>query len=578
MAGKEPGSKENESTGLIPSPKLSPYLPNPRRMKSAITKTLGCAAALALLPLALSAQSNSIPGTDVSLGQLGSMKYWGRTGAFPNGSNGFSMSTTSCNLGTVNVPWQAPMASNHPTISFLLVRANADRMVQVSDYSYVKHGFFALSNSQCTPCQNPSGGTFLGVGCSDTYDVNNNGDNFWLAPAGEIDPWLNTWVPNCSHFDRGEPAVSPPQDCDGVRSLTSGQAGALGPVAHRMQVNDSDLNVTGYTFWYQSQYNIRGEPEANRNNNVGSRQANFTWTGSAWNPVVSGTLLAGSVLQRWSGASVTSATNGGDDGRLYVGVKVTPVGPNFHYEYALHNRDNKRGVGAFRIPIAPGTVITGAGFRDIDASLANDWTYTISPTQITVSTGSNPLRWNSIFNFWFDANTGPGPAVVALDQFSAGGGAPTVGVPSTVPSNAGCPGASNYCTSKVSSSGCTPTITAAGAPSLSAAGSFVVTSNNLEVAKNGIQFFGTTGPDSLPFQDGTLCVLQPLHRLDVKASGGVAACSGAMSYTLTEVLASPSGGALVVAGQAVHQQGWFRDPAAASQTGLTNGVTYTVCP
>ena len=142
---------------------------------------------------------------------------------------------------------------------------------------------------------------------------------------------------------------------------------------------------------------------------------------------------------------------------------------------------------------------------------------------------------------------------------------------------AGCGGVS-YCTSKISSTGCVPKISVSGRASLSNPSSFLITSNQVEIAANGIQFFGTTGPSVLPFQDGVLCVGQPLHRLAIQNSGGALPCSGAMTYTLADVLAQPGGGALVVAGQQVHQQGWFRDPPALSTTGLTNGVTYVVGP
>ncbi len=545
-------------------------------MHTAIKRSLGAALALSSLALSLQAQSNTIPGTDVSLGILGPMKYWGRSGTFPNGVNGFSMETTSCNLGTVNVPWQAPMASNHPTISFVIVRANAGRLEQISDYSFLKHGFFALSNSQCTPCQNPSGGSFLGVGCSDTYGVNNNGDNYYLAPAEEIDPWLNVWTPQCSHFDKGEPAASPPQDCDGQRSLTSGQASALGPVSHRVRLKDGDINAAGYTFWYQAQYNIRGEPELSRTNNLGSRQVNFAWNGSTWTPTVSGSLLAGSVLQRWTGATVSSSTNGSDDGRLYVAVKVTPAGPDFHYEYAVHNRDNRRGVGALRIPIPAGATVSNFGFRDVDDDAGNQWSLNVTPTEIVVSTPNNPLRWNSIYNVWFDCDVPSGPGTVSLDQFQSGAGAPTVGVVSVVPTNSSCPQASSYCTAKTSSLGCVPSIGSSGVASLSLPGGFQAQVTLVDGQQNGLMFFGTSGQASLPFQGGTLCVNGTLHRLDVINSGGSAgSCSGSFSYSLTDMLFNATGGGLLVVGQVVNAQQWYRDPPGV---GLSNGLEFTICP
>jgi hypothetical protein len=132
--------------------------------------------ALAAAAPAAGAQSNTVPGLNVKLGILGGLQVYGHQGTYPNGLTAMAMSTTSCNNGTVNVPWLQAMNANHPVIAFLAVRESNGRMQQISDRSYVKHGFYALSSSQCTPCQNPSNGTFLGVGCSDTYGVGNNSD------------------------------------------------------------------------------------------------------------------------------------------------------------------------------------------------------------------------------------------------------------------------------------------------------------------------------------------------------------------------------------------------------------------
>jgi hypothetical protein len=52
----------------------------------------------------------------------------------------------------------------------------------------------------------------------------------------------------------------------------------------------------------------------------------------------------------------------------------------------------------------------------------------------TQSVSPNPLRWNSIFNFWFDSDAAPQAGSVLLDQFDIGPGALTVNVPSTTPS------------------------------------------------------------------------------------------------------------------------------------------------
>ncbi|MFH0946766.1 MAG: hypothetical protein V2A76_16345 [Planctomycetota bacterium] len=376
-----------------------------------------------LAPLS-SAQPNQEPGKDVSLGILGGIYRMGRTGSYPNGVCGLALSTTSCNVGSIDLPWLAPMGADHPFIGFLVVRDEGGRMVQVSDRSFVKHGYYALSSSQCSQCLHPSNGTFLGVGCSDTYGTGSNGDDYYLGPAEEVNPWTGTWDPVCSHFDRGEPVAPPPYDCDGNRSAII----PSDPLGHIIHVKDSDFQPAG-TYYFSAQYVLRGEPDNVRENNQGSRYFTRTWTGSSWSIGVpsegSGNVkVEGSVLNRWSGATVTSTTNGPFDGRVYLAIKTTDLGGGiFHYEYALHNRDNARGIGSFSIPVCPGAAVTNESFRDVDSNAGNDWTVSRTATDLVFSTTSNPLGWNSIFNFSFDAAAPPGGNVSALlEQFDAGPG------------------------------------------------------------------------------------------------------------------------------------------------------------
>lgn len=397
-------------------------------------------APLALLLLATAtapgAQINVEPGLDVSLSELKDMIAHGRTGAFPNGMNGASFLTTACNVGTVEVDWRAPMNIDHPFISFLFARELDGRMEQISDRSYVKHGFFAANANQCGPCSQPLGpvGQKLGLGCSDTYATNTNGDRFYLGPPSEIDPFEGRWTRQCSHFDRGEPAVAAPNDCDGRRSLTETQVGALDPVTHRMEIADDDLLPAGAAFYAQSHYVVPGEAEALRADNTGWRRMVPSWNGSQWTFTQLGPLRLGSVLETWSGAMVRSATNGADDGRVFVAVRVTqPTPGTFHYEYAIHNRDASRGVGAIQLPKCNRARIRNLGFSDVDGDPGNDWSASIASQRLRYATGSNPLEWNTIYNLWFDSDAEPVSADLTLEAFAAGPGAPTYTVRSLAP-------------------------------------------------------------------------------------------------------------------------------------------------
>jgi hypothetical protein len=189
------------------------------------------------------------------------------------------------------------------------------------------------------------------------------------------------------------------------------------------------------SFWLQSGYICPGEADATRADNLGSRGFLPTWDGTHWSIADGPDFQNGSVLQRWGGALITSGTNGSDDGRFYVAMKVFgPTAGLYHYEFAVHDRDNKRGLGAFRIPVCPTARVQGFGFRDLDQDANNDWTANRSGGEISFQTTTNPLRWNMIFNFWFDCDAAPESGnALYLDQYDIGPGALTLTLPGSAP-------------------------------------------------------------------------------------------------------------------------------------------------
>ena len=395
---------------------------------------------LATVVADLPAQTGYIPGRDIKLEDTYSIARYRRTGTFPNGVQAIGVWTTCCNPGTSNIPFQAAMNPNHGFIHYIVARESGGRLVQISNYAWVKHTFGSSNDpSTCGSCIGGGTTSFVHVGCSDTYANSQAVDHFNLGPPGEVDPWLGAWVPQCSWFDRGNPAVAPAQQCDGIRSLTQSQAFVLNQaIGDAMRVYDDDLNVPGANFYYQAGYLIQSEAESVRDNNIGSRPFTAVWSGTNWTLTDGTGYLLGSVLQRWSGATINSAANGTDDGRFYVAVKVTgPTNGLYHYEYAVQNRDNKRGMGALRIPVCPEAQVLNLGFHDVDRNALTDWTASKVGGEIVFQTQAvspNPLRWNSIYNFWFDSDAAPLSGTLLLDQYDVGPGALTVNVTSTTPS------------------------------------------------------------------------------------------------------------------------------------------------
>jgi hypothetical protein len=212
---------------------------------------------------------------------------------------------------------------------------------------------------------------------------------------------------------------------------------AMGPVRHRINVSDADLDVDGAAYYIWGQYLIRGEADERRDDNGVSRDFTPTWSGSHWSLSLGSSSFHGTILKRWDGATVKSNSNGGSDGRVFLAVKVT--GPDavtglYHYEYAANNRDNSRGIKTLHIPLRPDAKISNPGFRDIDADATNDWKFTSEGGEAIWTTDVNPLLWNTIYNFWFDCDMPPAKGNRALvDEDQPGKGLDTFDITTTSP-------------------------------------------------------------------------------------------------------------------------------------------------
>jgi hypothetical protein len=187
------------------------------------------------------------------------------------------------------------------------------------------------------------------------------------------------------------------------------------------------------------------EPEANRENTMSHRQIDL----SATNPISLSNRANGTVLGRWPGARVESAANVvlgvPHDGRFYVAVKVTPTADGwYHYEYAVHNRDNNGRSAQFRVPLCTSGRFRDAGMRGVplgnvldraDIGVAPVWSISRQGDDLVFDAppdGAQP--WNTVFNFWFDSDAAPAAGSVDLTQAIPNPGAnSSVRVASDVP-------------------------------------------------------------------------------------------------------------------------------------------------
>ncbi|HTF88427.1 MAG TPA: PQQ-dependent sugar dehydrogenase [Planctomycetota bacterium] len=145
-----------------------------------------------------------------------------------------------------------------------------------------------------------------------------------------------------------------------------------------------------------------------------------------------------------------------------------------------------------------------------------------------------------------------------------------------------------YCTAKLNSLSCLPSMSFTGYPSATRGFGFQVRASNVLNNKIGILLYGFNGRALIPFQGGKLCLRPPVKRAASSNSGGSPApandCSGVFSIDLNSFAVGALGGrpspVLRLPGVMVVAQWWGRDsgipPPLGSQ--LSNGLSFQICP
>lgn len=421
-----------------------------------------CLALIGLVPQTASAQP------DIRLCQLYGARMTFGTGSTParvGDTVGFALGTTSWNIGSVRANWFQIPNANHPFIAQNLYRLQNGRLQHIGQ-AWVKHGFFALADLQCGgSCVAPMGfdfGKYLGVGCTDTYDPGLNGSQGGLGPRFEINPWTAGWNYNQS-------------------VLQVGMSNTL--ISRRLQVKDDDLiafdstipggNPTGVRYFIEAYY--VAADDQNAMNSAAWREViritgspGNTWTIETGTPAGGGAdqttpVNVGFAIDAWNARETivaqdpaliehsVAAMQGGSpspDGRSILCSKVTDNGNGtWRYEYAILNIDMDRQVGSFSVPIPSGVTVSNVGsyaVRHHDEPYAwsewngvarvngkpidnAPWSSSVSATEVSWATPgvadmdpSNPVRWGTMHNFWFDANSPPTDVMATLGLFKTG--------------------------------------------------------------------------------------------------------------------------------------------------------------
>ena len=374
-------------------------------------------------------------GPDVIVGEIYGVSNYA--------SGVFSIGTRSCNVGDTPLAWVAN-TSQHPVISQNMYRLHQGRFTQLGQ-AWLKHGFCALQGNFCSPCTPGGNCSALFPGCSDPYDSGLNGQQSGLGPKSEVNAFNGVfpypWVNNGS---------------------------GSGAAFKRLAVDPALLGVAGAQYFVSSMY-VQPQ-DASSGNGLNSQSYRACSTTATTITYAALTQQMKPALQAWKDADATVQISNFDvpvEGRFIVAMKPTSLGGgNWRYEYAIQNFNSDRSGQGFVVPIPMGTVVSNLGFADVayhsgEPYSGTDWSASVSGSQITWTTqthaanaNANALRWDTIYNFWFDANVAPGQGSATINLFKPGSPASVSGG-IQVPGGAGGPvgPANDLCVNAASLSG-----------------------------------------------------------------------------------------------------------------------------
>lgn len=371
-----------------------------------------------LLSAAVTAQEipAAVSGPDVTVFQFTDIFNYGNTG----GIVGYAVGTRSCNRGDKPLNWcdqgsgcvAGATTHDHPVIAQNLYRLKDGRLDQIG-MSWLKHGFLSTNSTTagCTGAAGqscvapPAGSNQLGIGCTDPYGGSLNGSR----PLGMRSEVNGT---------------------TGAFPFPYTAVGSSGTYEQRVKVQGTDVDSAlnpGALYFAEAQYIAPDDAAAgNGMNNASYRRVNVGG-GPGYNLTMTGDMFEeASAIEAWPAndplverldADIPAST---PVERFQVARKVTNPSPGvWHFEYAVRNHNSDRSARAFAVDFPDGTAITNAGFKDIDSHSGEpysttDWTINVdAPTAVVswsaetfaTNANANALRWSTMYNFWFDADS-----------------------------------------------------------------------------------------------------------------------------------------------------------------------------
>ena len=357
-------------------------------------------------------------GADLAVCDLPDIYRWGTYA----GRTGYSVATTSVNLGDENLEW-VEATNRHPRIAQNAFRFKDGRLTQIG-MSWCKDGFCAINLPGCQesgkPCMDPGGcPAYLVPDCADPYGSSMNGSWGRLGPRSQCNA-ATGWF------------LYPPFQVQN----------ALHAPDRRLAILVDDLAPAqnpGATYYCEGIYLHPQDAERGNDNNNASFRPMTVGSLS-----INGYLLstAGSThkyqpaIYAWELHSQSVEFQVHDienDGRLVIGMDAIDNGDgSWRYEYAIYNLNSHECVQALNVPIPAGVQISDIGFHDIhhhsgEPFSTADWVISRNSSGITWQTdafndkpNANAIRWGTMYSFWFTANRPPNAGSGSFTLFRSG--------------------------------------------------------------------------------------------------------------------------------------------------------------
>ncbi|MBI1826846.1 MAG: right-handed parallel beta-helix repeat-containing protein [Planctomycetes bacterium] len=361
-----------------------------------------------------------------------------RVGGIGFGTIGMSCDTWMCNDGDQNLDWHRLPNTAHPVISVNLYRletvGGSEKFEQIG-YSWVKHTF-GSSNFTCgQTCVSPGSTSLDGPGCGDDYAAQQFVECD-LGPRSSINPFTGV-MPSGANLGAGG-------GCGSNYPANNHIGHVHTPISHTAEVRDADLMHAGARYFAEGGYVSGSEftsGNGNQNNNNCYRQVGVGGPDSQgmftfYNGLIAISQTPG--IYAWTGAMRSLIEPAPlQDGQAVLACKVTNIGPlKWRYEFAIENVNLDRGIGSFSIPLPGGVTITNVGFHAVahhpfgetsESYSDAPWIATATTSALAWSTESfatnplaNAIRWGTLYNFRFDADSPPNSANVTIGFFKTG--------------------------------------------------------------------------------------------------------------------------------------------------------------